>query len=48
MNLERPSLQAQGSLEQRVSALERYLYRLVQDLEEILEQLEEGGQDDEL
>lgn len=48
MTLERPSLQGQGSLEQRVSALERYLYRLVQNLEDILEQLEEGGQDDEL
>ncbi len=48
MTLERPSLQGQGSLEQRVSALERYLYRLVQDLEDILEQLEEGGQDNEL
>ena len=47
MILERPAIHGQGTLEQRVTSLERYMYRLVQELEEILVQLE-GEEDHEL
>ena len=43
MNLGRPPLHGKGDLEQRLTALERYLYRLVQELEAVLEDME-GGQ----
>ncbi|MBR4309072.1 MAG: hypothetical protein IKT58_05710 [Oscillospiraceae bacterium] len=46
MILERPPIHNHGDTDKRLSALERYLYRLVQELETILEALEEGGQKD--
>lgn len=41
MTLEKPSLSRGGDLSQRVDALERYLYRLVGELEAIMEEMEE-------
>ena len=40
MHLEKPNLHTQGDLNTRVEALERYLYRLVWELETILEKTE--------
>ncbi len=46
MKLEKPQLHSNGDLQERVNALERYLYRLVWDLEGIIEELEEkNGKD---
>ena len=42
MHLEKPGLPNGGDLKTRVEALERYLYRLVWELETILESLAEG------
>lgn len=48
MRLEKPQIGAQGTALQRVEALERYLYRLVSELEAELEALEEQkGEDHE-
>ena len=41
MKLEKPQLQQKGDLKDRVDTLERYLYRLVWDLEGIIQELEE-------
>lgn len=41
MNLEKPQLNSNGDLKERVDALERYLYRLVWELETILQEREE-------
>lgn len=43
MRLERPPIDREGEPAQRLSDLERYLYRLVLELEAALESLEEGG-----
>ena len=42
MQLEKPQLHGGGDLKTRLETLERYLYRLVWELETILEGLEEG------
>ena len=42
MGLEKPRLQPGKDLKSRMEDLERYLYRLVWELETILEALEEG------
>ncbi len=41
MKLEKPQLHGNGDLQERVGTLERYLYRLVWDLEGIIRELEE-------
>ena len=41
MTLEKPRLNTGGDLNQRVQALERYLYRLVEELEAVIRELEE-------
>ncbi len=41
MTLEKPRLHGSGDLKERVDSLERYLYRLVYDLEGIIQELEE-------
>lgn len=43
MYLEKPGLPAGGDLKTRVENIERYLYRLVWELETILETREETG-----
>lgn len=40
MNLEKPRLNPDGKLADRVDQLERYLYRLVWELETLLESME--------
>ena len=46
MKLEKPQLHSSGDLKERVETLERYLYRLVFDLEGIIGELEEkNGKD---
>lgn len=42
MFLEKPKLYRDGDLKSRLEAMERYLYRLVWELETILETLEGG------
>ena len=42
MKLEKPRLQSGKDLKSRMEDLERYLYRMVWELETILEALEEG------
>ena len=39
MKLEQPRISAGGSLEERVTYLERYLFRLVMELQAALEEL---------
>jgi len=41
MKLEKPKLDQKSGLKDRVDTLERYLYRLVWDLEGIIQELEE-------
>ena len=45
MILEKPPIHGRGTTEQRLTALERYLYRLVQELEAVLEELEGGTEE---
>lgn len=40
MHLEKPRLHGEGDLKSRLEAMERYLYRLVWELETILETME--------
>ena len=42
MHLEKPRLYHDGDMKSRLEAMERYLYRLVWELETILNTLEEG------
>ena len=41
MKLEKPQLHGTGDVKERLDTLERYLYRLVWDLEGIIQELEE-------